>query len=60
MHIEFHYRLPRRLSVREAARAQEFSDTFIFGASMSNAYRLVGNAAPPPLAWHLAKKSPIC
>jgi DNA (cytosine-5)-methyltransferase 1 len=52
--IEFHYVLPRRLSVREAARLQSFPDTFAFHASMSEAYRLVGNAVPPVLAWHLA------
>ncbi len=52
--LEFHYALPRRLSVREAARLQSFPDTFAFQASMSQAYRLVGNAVPPVLAWHLA------
>ncbi len=52
--IEFHYRLSRRLSVREAARLQSFPDDFIFQASMSEAYKLVGNAVPPVLAWHLA------
>lgn len=52
--IEFHYRLPRRLSVREAARLQSFPDDFVFQASMSEAYKLVGNAVPPVLAWHLA------
>lgn len=53
--IQFHYSLPRRLSVREAARLQSFPDTFAFLASMSEAYRLVGNAVPPVLAWHLAR-----
>ncbi len=52
--IEFHYRLPRRLSVREAARLQSFPDDFVFQAPMSEAYKLVGNAVPPVLAWHLA------
>lgn len=52
--IEFHYRLLRRLSVREAARLQSFPDNFAFQASMSEAYKLVGNAVPPVLAWHLA------
>jgi DNA (cytosine-5)-methyltransferase 1 len=53
--IEFHYKLDRRLSVREAARLQSFPDDFIFEASTSQAYKLVGNAVPPVLAWHIAK-----
>jgi DNA (cytosine-5)-methyltransferase 1 len=53
--IEFHYSLPRRLSVREAARLQSFPDDFVFHASMSEAYKLVGNAVPPVLAWHVAR-----
>lgn len=53
--IEFHYSLLRRLSVREAARLQSFPDDFVFKASMSEAYKLVGNAVPPVLAWHLAR-----
>lgn len=53
--IQFHYRLPRRLSVREVARLQSFPDAFRFAASMSEAYRLVGNAVPPLLAWHLGR-----
>lgn len=55
---EFH--LPqRRLSVRECARIQTFPDDFAFvgnGVSGSEAYKLVGNAVPPLLAYHLAKK----
>ncbi|MEM4668888.1 MAG: DNA cytosine methyltransferase [Thermofilum sp.] len=53
--VEFHYFLPRRLSVRECARLQSFPDDFVFKAPMTSAYRLVGNAVPPVLAWHLAK-----
>ncbi len=52
--IEFHYKLPRRLSAREAARIQSFPDDFVFLQSTSDAYRQVGNAVPPILAWHLA------
>lgn len=52
--IEFHYRLPRRLSAREAARVQSFPDDFVFLQSTSDAYRQIGNAVPPVLAWHLA------
>ncbi len=53
--IEFHYKLDRRLSVREAARLQSFPDDFVFEASTSMAYKLVGNAVPPVLAWHIAR-----
>lgn len=53
-HIEVHYNSLRRLSVREAARLQSFPDDFVFMAPMSEAYKLVGNAVPPVLAWHVA------
>lgn len=54
------YGLPqRRLSVRECARIQTFPDDFKFvcgGVSGSEAYKLVGNAVPPLLAYHIAKR----
>lgn len=53
--IEFHYSLPRRLSVREAARIQSFPDNFVFFRSVSDAYRQIGNAVAPVFAWHIAK-----
>ena len=54
--IEYHYKLDRRLSVREAARLQTFPDEFEFGSvATTYAYRVVGNAVPPVLAWHIAK-----
>lgn len=53
--IEFHYRLPRRLSAREAARIQSFPDNFEFVSSITDAYRQVGNAVAPVFAWHMAK-----
>lgn len=53
----------RRLSVRECARIQTFPDTFDFvvnapsgKVSGSEAYKLVGNAVPPLLAYHIAKQ----
>jgi DNA (cytosine-5)-methyltransferase 1 len=53
--IEFHYSLKRRLSAREAARIQSFPDEMIFIPSTSAAYKQVGNAVPPVLAWHVGQ-----
>ena len=51
---QFHYRLPRRISCREAARLQSFPDGFTFPAGMRETERQIGNAVPPVLAWHIA------
>lgn len=53
--IQFHYKLPRRISMREAARIQSFPDNFIFDAKLRETERQVGNAVPPILAWHIAQ-----
>lgn len=53
--IEFHWNGKRRLSAREAARIQSFPDSFIFYPSTSSAYKQIGNAVPPVMAWHVAK-----
>jgi DNA (cytosine-5)-methyltransferase 1 len=53
--IEWHWNGKRRLSAREAARIQSFPDNFIFLPSTSAAYKQIGNAVPPVLAWHVAK-----
>jgi DNA (cytosine-5)-methyltransferase 1 len=53
--IQYHYRLPRRISMREAARFQSFPDNFIFESKLRETERQVGNAVPPVLAWHVAK-----
>jgi len=52
--IQFHYKLARRLSMREAARFQSFPDDFIFEAKLRETERQIGNAVPPVLAWHVA------
>lgn len=45
----------RRLSVRECARLQSFPDDFVFPVASSDAYKQIGNAVPPVLAWHIAR-----
>ena len=45
----------RRLSVRECARLQSFPDSFNFTTSASSAYKAIGNAVPPVMAWHIAR-----
>lgn len=56
-------KIERRLTVRECARIQTFPDNYEFirnksmnGYSLtaSNAYKIIGNAVPPLLAFHLA------
>lgn len=47
--------LYRRLTVREAARVQTFPDQFVFMYQQLNlGYKMIGNAVPPNLAYHLA------
>jgi DNA (cytosine-5)-methyltransferase 1 len=57
--IKNEHNLPqRRLSVRECARIQTFPDDYQFilpNVSASEAYKLVGNAVPPLLAYHIAQ-----
>lgn len=48
--------LYRRLSVRECARIQSFPDDFEFVYNdVVNAYKMIGNAVPVELAYHVAK-----
>ena len=58
--IESEFNLPqRRLSVRECARIQTFPDGYEFvthNIGASEAYKLIGNAVPPLLGYHLAKR----
>lgn len=53
--IQFHYKLPRRISMREAARIQSFPDNFTFSCGLRETERQIGNAVPPVLAWHIAQ-----
>lgn len=52
--LQFHYSLPRRISMREAARIQSFPDDFIFEAKLRETERMIGNAVAPVFAWHIA------
>lgn len=52
--IQFHYSLPRRISMREAARIQSFPDSFTFPCGLRETERQIGNAVPPVLAWRIA------
>ncbi len=57
-------KIMRRLTVRECARLQTFPDNFEFvrdkksgySLSASQGYKLIGNAVPPLLAYHIAKR----
>ena len=53
--VQWHYKLDRRISLREAARLQSFPDEFEFVCAMRATERQIGNAVPPVLAWHIAK-----
>jgi DNA (cytosine-5)-methyltransferase 1 len=55
----------RRLTVRECARIQTFPDDYDFiipasggnkGVSASDAYKIIGNAVPPLLGYHIARR----
>ncbi|MCL2821048.1 MAG: DNA cytosine methyltransferase [Oscillospiraceae bacterium] len=55
----------RRLTIRECARIQTFPDDYEFiipangkgkGVSASAAYKIIGNAVPPLLGYHIAKR----
>lgn len=53
--VQFHYSLPRRLTVRECARLQTFPDSFVFPHSATTNIMQIGNAVPPVLAHHVAQ-----
>lgn len=52
----FHYKWNRIPTVRESARLQSFPDDFIFYGNKSQQYKQVGNAVPPMLGYHVAKR----
>lgn len=51
LHPEQH----RGISAREAARLQGFPDTFHFSGSVSDQFKMIGNAVPVPMANTIAK-----
>lgn len=52
--VQFHYKLERRLTIRECARLQTFPDEFVFPHSATSNVMQIGNAVPPVLAYAVA------
>lgn len=50
----------RVVSVRECARSQGFSDSYIFYGSILDRHKQIGNAVPPPLAAAIALEVRKC
>ena len=53
-HIHYDSAQARTISVREAARLQSFPDGFVFAGAMNTAFRQIGNAVPPLMAYTIA------
>jgi DNA (cytosine-5)-methyltransferase 1 len=54
-HIHYDSKQARTISVREAARLQSFPDGFVFSGTMNPAFKQIGNAVPPLLAFAVAQ-----
>lgn len=54
-HIHHDNEQARTISVREAARLQSFPDGFVFVGTMNPAFKMIGNAVPPLMAFALAR-----
>jgi len=54
-HIHYDDLQARTISVREAARLQSFPDGFRFYEAMNPAFKMIGNAVPPKMAFELAR-----
>jgi DNA (cytosine-5)-methyltransferase 1 len=54
-HIHYDSSQARPISVREAARLQSFPDGFAFSGAMNSAFRQIGNAVPPLMAFALGE-----
>ena len=55
MHLILQALFLRALQLHSNQYSDSFPDTFIFYGSLSNQYKLVGNAVPPLMAYSLAK-----